>query len=75
MDLQPLLRALELDLAVEHEGHLVRLTGAGGRFLVRFPTLSSLIHFGRVVFPARKQFPSGFSVRLEWRGLGFRVNH
>lgn len=73
MDL-PLLRAIELDLAVEHAGHRVRLTGAAGQFVARFPALSSLLHFARIAFPFRKRFPRGFSVRLEWRGLGWRVN-
>lgn len=73
MDLR-LLRALELDLAVEHAGHRVQLTGADGRFVARFRALSSLLHFARLAFPARKLFPRGLSVRLEWRGLAWRVN-
>lgn len=75
MDLQPLLHALELDLAVEHEGYHVQVTGRSGRMVARFPSLSSLIHFARMAFPARHQFPSGLSIRIEWRGMGFRVKH
>lgn len=72
MDLQ-LLRALELDLTVEHAGHRVQLTGADGHFVARFAALTSVLHFARLTFPARKHFPRGLALRLQWRGLAWRV--
>lgn len=66
-------RALELDLALEHAGHRVILTGASGWFVARFASLPSLWHFARLYLRDRRRLPRGFSVRLEWRGLGWRI--
>jgi hypothetical protein len=68
-----LLRALELDLAVEHAGHRITVTGAGGRFVARFSSLSSLWHFARLYLRDRRRMPRGISVRLEWRGFGWGI--
>ena len=66
--------ALDLDLIVEHQGHQVSLTGSGYSFVARFPSILSLIHFGRAAWPARKQWPEGYGISIEWRGLQVRIH-
>lgn len=64
-----LLQAVELDLTVEQGGHLMTLQGADGEFVVTFPTLRSLLHFGREMWPQRHLKPKGIRVSVRWRGL------
>ncbi len=67
------LRALDIDLQIEHGGHQLKLTGSGMRFVARFPTLLSIVHFTPIFWPVRKILPSEARVRIEWRGLGIAV--
>ena len=67
------LRALDVDLQIEHGGHHLKLTGSGMRFVARFPTLISIVHFAPIFWPVRKNLPSPASVRIEWRKLGITV--
>ena len=68
-----LLRAVELDLEVNHGGHSAMVRGQGGKFTVTFPALSSLVHFGREFWPLRHQAPSGVEVSIAWRGFELKV--
>jgi hypothetical protein len=71
----PLLRALEVDLALEHQGQLMTLRGSGGRFAARFPTLRSAGVFLRALWPYRRRLPTGVAIRLEWKRIGFTVKN
>lgn len=69
----PLLRAVELDLVVEQDGHQATLQAQDGNFLVTFPTLRSLLHFARELWPQRHQMPMGITVAIRWRALHWRI--
>lgn len=63
---------LDVDLRIEHAGHQLDLKGSGQRFVARFRTLRGLIHFGRLLWPLRKQMPKGWVVRIVFRGIGMQ---
>lgn len=67
------LPVLDLDLLIEHGGHQLKLRGSKMRFVARFPTLLSLLHFLLVFWPYRKLAPRGASFRVEWRQLRIPV--
>jgi hypothetical protein len=67
--MRPLLRALDVDLVLEYQGHPMNLQGSGGRFAARFPTLSSAIVFLRALWPYRKRLPSGITIDLQWKWI------
>ncbi len=62
---------LDLDLLIEHGGHEAALTGSGRQFVAKFPTLASLFHFSRALWPWRRNLPSEYSIQVEWRGFRF----
>lgn len=62
-----LLSALEADLLIEQGGHRLLLSGSALRFVVTFPTLSSLLHFARIFWAHRSLVPPGLSIRIKWR--------
>ena len=64
---------LEVALRVEQGGHQLEVVGAGRRFVVRFPTLLSLLHYVRIVWPSRDLIPRSLSVLVEWRRLRMEV--
>ena len=64
---------LDVDLLVEHEGHTLKLRGAGNRFAAKFPTLIALLHFSRIFWPSRKRLPEEILLRVEWRKLSINV--
>ncbi|MDZ4796569.1 MAG: hypothetical protein SGI92_00295 [Bryobacteraceae bacterium] len=67
------LRALDVDLQIEHGGHDLKLTGSGMRFVARFPTLLSTVHFVPIFWSVRKSLTCEAYVRIEWRGLGIAI--
>lgn len=64
-----LLPNLKLDLLIEQHGHQVRLTGSGSAFLATFPTLASLLHFAKLLWPFRHHRPANVSLRIQWGWL------
>jgi len=66
-----LLQSLDVDLRLEHNGHQAAVSGSKGSFVVKFPSLFSLFHFARVLWPSRKQVPAGCKVQIEWKGFRF----
>lgn len=64
-----LLRTLNVDLHIEHDGHHLKLSGSRMNFIANFPTLASLFHFSRIFWPLRNQAPPGTSFHVEWRKL------
>ena len=67
-------RALDLDLRIQHAGHELILTGSGGSFVARFPTLLSLLHFARLSWPFRAHLPPDASLQVQWRWLHLPVH-
>ena len=65
--------ALDVDLLVEHDGHRALVKGSGHDFVTRFPTLPSLMHFSRILWPWRKHLPSDLGLRIEWSIFRFRA--
>ena len=61
--------ALDLDLVIESNGQRTSIQGSGYRFIATFPTLGSLFHFARILWPLRKAFPKGYAVQAKWKGL------
>lgn len=68
------LPALDVDLLIEHNGHQATLQGAGHHFVARFPTLRSLFHFLRTLWPLRKRLPREVEFQVEWKGFRFPSN-
>ena len=66
--------ALEIDVIFEHGGRQATLKGSGHIFVATFPTLLSLIHFWRVLRGWRNKFPTGYGLRIEWRGVRVRLH-
>lgn len=65
------LPALDLNLLIEHGGHQTSVIGSRYDFVARFPTLLSLLHFVRTLWPSRKEFPRGYGFQIEWKGFRF----
>jgi hypothetical protein len=63
---------LAINLHVEHSGHNVEITGSGPDYDVRFPSLSSVLHFGIALWPMRKWVPEGFVIHLKYRSFSYR---
>ena len=64
---------LEVALRVEQGGHQLEVVGEGRRLVVKFPTLLSILHYVRIVWPARDRIPQSLSVLVEWRRLRMEV--
>jgi len=69
-----LLRSLDVDLRLEHAGHHASVSGSRGNFVIKFPTLLSLFHFLRVLWPSRRRVPEGCNFQVEWKGFRFPPN-
>lgn len=68
-----LLQAVELDLVIEQGGQRMTVRGQNGQFLATFPSLRSLFHFARELWPWRQHKPSGVRVVVGWRSLRWTV--
>jgi len=71
--MQRLLHALEVHLLVEHAGHQMTVTGSDARFVARFPTLASMVHFARIGWALRRSIPAEASLSVEWGRFCFPV--
>ena len=67
------LNGLDVDLLIENGGHQVQLTGSGTRYVAKFLTFVSILHFARVSWEYRKLVPRDVSLRLEWRRFRMAV--
>jgi len=63
---------LAVDLHLEHSGHNLDITGTGPEYTLRFPSLSSLVHYALAFWPLRKHVPQGTILRLKYRSFSFR---
>jgi hypothetical protein len=61
--------ALDVDLLIEQDGRQMLLRGSGTSFTARFPTLTSLFHFARLLWRFRGRAPRGYRLRVQWRWL------
>jgi hypothetical protein len=66
-------RILNVDLRLEHAGHLVNIKGSEMRYVATFPTFSSLLHYAIVFWPARKTLPEAASVEIQYRRFHIAV--
>jgi hypothetical protein len=56
----------EVDLAIEHDGHRLHLTGRDPEFTAEIPSFLSLLHFLRAGWPYRYLLPAGRTLSVRW---------
>lgn len=69
----PRLHALKFDMVLEQGGYECRIGGSGERVTVTLASLSSLLHFARLLWPLRGFVPRDTVVQFRWRSLRFRL--
>lgn len=69
----PQLPIVEVDLAIEHEGHTVHIHGRHPRFIATLPSLKSLLHFLAAAWPHRKLMPAGIGLEVRLGKWSFPV--
>jgi hypothetical protein len=69
----PHLLSLEVDLAVENGGHLLRLRGQSPKLIAEIESFPAVLHFLRAGWPLRTWIPAGLEVEIRWWVLRWTV--